>query len=109
MSSQVVIVGAGSAKGQDYIQALLEKPQGAEIVAIVINKNMPPKVAEWASKYNWKVIRDGKVQELFGKVPFDTAIVALPHDQHERVTKLLLSQGIYIIKEKPLGMNMREV
>ena len=64
MSSNIAIIGAASAKGQDYIQAILDKPDNVNIVAIVINKTMPRKVEEWAEKYKWKVIRDGNVQEL---------------------------------------------
>lgn len=109
MSSQIVIIGAGSAKGQDYIRALLEKGRAGAIKAIVVNKTMPQEVQEWAKKYNWKVILDGKVNELFGSVNFDTAIIALPHDVHFDVTMQLLNHGIYIIKEKPLAMNMAQV
>ena len=109
MPADIVIVGAATAKGQDYIQALLEKPGDANIVAIVINKTMPKKVEEWTAKYKWKVIRDGNVQELVDTTSFDTALISLPHDQHDVAVKILLNQGVYIIKEKPLGMNLKEV
>ncbi|MBS0654361.1 MAG: Gfo/Idh/MocA family oxidoreductase [Verrucomicrobia bacterium] len=109
MSSNIAIIGAASGKGQDYIQALLDRPDNGNIVAIVINKTMPQKVEEWAAKYKWKVIRDGNIQELIDTTQFDTALVALPHDQHDVVTKKLLEQGVYVVKEKPLGMNLHEV
>lgn len=108
MTKNVVIIGAGSAKGQDYIAALLERTKEAKIVAIVINKTMPEKVAQWAEKYHWKVIREGNVQELLASTSFDTAIVALPHDQHHLVTKTLLQANIRIIKEKPLAMTLNQ-
>lgn len=101
---QVVVVGAGSQKGQDYITALLERPADAKIVAVVINQNLPQKVQDWANLYGWKVIRDGNMQELLEKSAFDTAIVALPHDQHHSVTQTLQDAGIFIIKEKPLAV-----
>lgn len=106
--SGIVIIGAASGKGQDYIQAILDKPYDAKIVAVVINKTMPKQVEEWASKYQWKVIRDGNVQELIDTTTFDTAIISLPHDQHYAITKLLLKNGAYVIKEKPLGMSLNE-
>ena len=102
---RVAVIGAGSAKGQDYITALLERSNDVKIVAIVINKNMPAKLQEWATTYDWKVIKDGKIDEL-DDVQFDTAIIALPHDQHHAVTKALLSQGRHLIKEKPLAMTL---
>lgn len=106
--SSVVIIGAASGKGQDYIQAILDKPYDAKIVAVVINKTMPKQVEEWANKYQWKVIRDGNVQELIDTTTFDTAIISLPHDQHYTITKLLLENGAYVIKEKPLGISVNE-
>ncbi len=109
MTSTIAIIGAASQKGQDYIQAILDKPNGVKITAIVINKTMPQKVEGWAIEHKWKVIRNGNIQELIDTAKFDTALVALPHDQHNFATKLLLEQGVYIVKEKPLGMNLQEV
>lgn len=106
--TNVVVIGAGSGKGQDYLTALLERPNDVNIVGIVINKNMPTKVEEWASKYHWKVITDGNIKELLETTAFDTAIVSLPHDQHDAVTKMLLNKGIFVIKEKPLAMTLKE-
>lgn len=108
MPADVVIIGAATAKGQDYIQALLERPNDANIVAIVINKTLPQKVAEWAATYKWKIIRDGNIQELIDTTRFDTALISLPHDQHHAAVKALLDLGVHIVKEKPLAMNLQE-
>lgn len=105
--SRVAVIGAASQKGQDYLACLLER-QDAKVVAIVINQNLPAKVAEWAEKHQWKVLRGGNLEALIATVEFDTAIVALPHNEHGAVAKALLQAGKYVIKEKPLGMTLKE-
>ena len=103
MVLNVAIIGGASGKGQEYMQALLERPDDVSITSIVINRTLPQKVQEWAEKYNWKVIPNGDIQQLEN---VDIAIVSLPHDQHDFVVRALVKQGIYIIKEKPLAMNL---
>lgn len=109
LPNTIVVIGAGSAKGQDYLAAMLERSKTTKIVAVVVNKTIPDQVQKWAVEHQWKVIRDGNIQKLVETVDFDTAIVSLPHDQHAYVTRKLLELGKYIIKEKPLGMDVQEV
>jgi predicted dehydrogenase len=98
----VAVIGAASAKGQDYLAALSER-KDAKVVAIVVNQNLPPKVER-----DWRVIKAGNIDELLATSDFDTAIVALPHHDHEWVTKKLLAAGKHVIKEKPLGMRLKQ-
>jgi len=100
---KVAIIGAGSGKGQDYIEALKERPN-VNIVACVINENMPENIQK-LQELGVKIIRHGDVVRLLSEVSFDVAIVSLPHHLHDQVTRLLLSAKKYIVKEKPLALN----
>ena len=99
----VAVIGAGSGKGQDYVEALRQR-KDVRIVACVVNKNLPENI-ERLRELGTTIILNGDVGRLISEVSFDVAIVSLPHHLHDNVTKLLLQANKYIIKEKPLAMN----
>jgi len=99
----VAIIGASSGKGQDFIEALNGR-QDVKIVACVVNENIPKNI-EKLQESGVTIIKNGDVSRLISEIPFDVAIVSLPHYLHDGVTRQLLEAKKIIIKEKPLALN----
>lgn len=99
----VAVIGAGSGKGQDYVEALRAR-QDVKIVACVVNEKVPENIAK-LQELGVTIIRNGDVARLISEVSFDAAIVSLPHHLHDGVARQLLEANKYIIKEKPLALN----
>lgn len=99
---RVVVIGAAGKKGTEYLQALLKR-NDIEIPAVVINNNSSPLIEELKNQ-GTTVIQNGQVNDLIATVPFDIALVSVPHHEHHVITEALLQAGKYIIKEKPLAI-----
>lgn len=104
---KVVVIGAAGKKGNEYLQALIHMPS-VKVVAVVINRRSS-QLIDSLEMNDIKVIREGNISLLLSTIEFDSAVISLPHNEHYRVSAQLLQSGKYVIKEKPLAMNMVEV
>lgn len=96
---KVAIIGFGR-QGQEHFHALqtfLQKNQ-IEIVAIcdVLYSSKIPNTIQYFSNY----------KDLFSKIKFDLAIVAVPNNLHIGICITAFKQNIHVFKEKPLALSL---
>lgn len=101
--NRVAIIGAGSQRGLEYIKDI-QKREGFFITALVVNETVP----DYIANLGIPIIYHNDIDELLEKTTFNIAIVSLPHYLHDTVTQKLLDKRVYIIKEKPLALDIEE-
>lgn len=104
---KVVLIGAAGKKGSDYLNALLKRDD-IEIAAVVLN-NTVPDICKTLEKKGTKIFFRGDVKALLATTDFDIAVVCVPHEQHDVITRALLGAGKYVVKEKPLALLLSQV
>ena len=95
------IIGCG-AIATAHLQAIALS-ESAEVTMLV--DKFLPRARRLADDFNVPTVVDN-YQKTFGKV--DAAIVALPHHLHAQVAKDFLQNGIHVLVEKPMALNISE-
>ncbi len=99
----VAIVGFGRIAQEDHLSAVLAS-ETVNLVAVVdpdvgALENLPPEL---------DVRTFLSVDQLLANCQPDMAVVSLPHDQYLETLRNLASQGVNVLKEKPLAVSLEE-
>jgi predicted dehydrogenase/nucleoside-diphosphate-sugar epimerase len=99
---RVAVVGCGSIAERAFLPALMRLKQ-ARVVALV-DKD-PDRLARLGRHFHIPQVFDDH-RQLVGVT--DAAIVATPHHLHTPISVDLLRQGIHVLVEKPMTLNVAE-
>jgi predicted dehydrogenase len=98
----LAIIGCGAVTELGHLPAAASS--NVAIATILVDKNLA-RAQQLARQFHIPHVSDD-YREVFGKA--DAAIVALPHYLHAPVSIDLLKQGIHVLVEKPMALNLAE-
>jgi len=101
---KVGIIGLGHQSLDDHVPGI-KNAIGAELVAVCDKSKA--RLSEF-KKSNKKIATYNNVEAMLKKHKLDFAIVVLPHNEHAKVTKLLINKKIHILKEKPFAIKLSD-
>lgn len=104
----LALVGMG-AQGCEHLDAAQHCPDVRVVAGVEMNEIQREKVAQQYADLNMRLfpsIPDLKAAQQ--ALALDGLILVLPHDAYEAVWPLLLSFGLPLLKEKPLGRHYEE-
>lgn len=103
MQKTVVLVGLGYQSTKVHLPAILNSKQLRLIGVVEIDIDRAKSMPELENTPVFST-----VEEMLLTIKPDLAVVVLPHHLHFEVTQKLLNQGINVLKEKPLAINVRD-
>ena len=101
---KIAIIGLGYQSHEDHIPGI-KNIKDVELVAVC---DIDKKKLFNFKKENKKVAVYSDLEKMLKKHELNFAIIALPHNEHTKVIKLLINHKMHILKEKPFALNLKE-
>jgi len=98
------IIGLNT-QGQEHLAAALRHP-AVDVTAVCDADSA--KVVATAMRLGPNVATFSDFASLFDSGVVDAVIVAVPHDLHFEITQVAARHRVHLLKEKPIGRNLRE-
>lgn len=103
MLKTVALIGLGYQSVKVHLPAILNSKQLRLVGVVEVDVERAKSLPDLAA-----IPVFTNVDELLAEVKPDLAVIALPHHLHFEVTKKLVTNGIHVLKEKPLAINVGE-
>jgi predicted dehydrogenase len=103
MTARIGVIGCGWWATRAHLPALVANPDA--LVAAIADPNVD-NLRRAAQRFEVPLDRTfGDAVEMLDQVELDAAIIAVPHDAHANLARLVLDRGLHLLLEKPMTIH----